>query len=240
MSFLVIALTLSAPPSPIVPNGPTSIEVQWTVLLGTARVSNGLDFGAVATAVCLGSRNGESYLLTANHAVPKGQARVYEFFTKESYPKSSRSFADGDVVVRLAEPDLALVKIPTGVGPPPIVRVAGPGQRPKRYPFPAISLGCSEFAPPFARLERIVGKGLVRRTDDGVAFFWQLAEKPRAGMSGGPLLDAEGRLIGVCSAFQDGTGDFTHLDEVLAGLKRRGYGWLIVSTDGDPARPDSR
>jgi len=237
MSLLLIVLAAAAPPGPTVPDGPTPAAVQWAVVLGTARVSNGTDFGAAATAVCLGTRNGESFLLTANHAVPKGQARVYEFFTKESYPKPSRSFTDGDVVVRLVEADLALVKVPTVVDPPPAVRVAGPGQRPKRFPVRAVSVGCPAGVPPLARTERITGKTLVRRGDDGVAFFWQLAERPVPGMSGGPLVDAEGRLIGVCSAYQDGTGYFTHLDEVLAGLKRSGYGWLIAPAEPDPVRP---
>jgi len=240
MALLLAVLVLSAPPGPTVPDGPTSVEVQWSVLQAAARVSNGRDFVSVATAVCLGTRNGESYFLTANHAVPKGQAHVYEFFTKDSYPKPSRSLTDGDVVVRLPEADLALVKVATGVEPPPVVRVAGPGQRPKRFPFPALSLGCPNASAPLVRTERIAGKSLGRRTDDGFAFFWQMADKPLAGMSGGPLLDAEGRLIGVCSEQKDGTGYFTHLDEVLAGLKRSGYGWLIAPVEPDATRLPKR
>jgi hypothetical protein len=58
-----------------------------------------------------------------------------------------------------------------------------------------------------------------------------MAERPVGGMSGGPLLDARGRVIGVCSAAKpDGPGYYAHLDEVLAGLKSQGYGWLIAQT----------
>ncbi len=238
--ILIVALGLLAPPGPVVPDGPTPVALQWSALAATARVSNGLGTAASASAVCLGNSKGMAYLLTANHAVPKGEARVYEFFAKDSYPKSTRSLTDGEVVVRIPDADIALVKISIGIDPLPVVRVAGPGQRPKQYPFAAISVGCPEFSPPLARLEKVMGKTLVRRPDDGIAFFWQMAETPIGGMSGGPLLDAEGRLVGVCSAFQDGKGYFTHLDEVLAGLKRNGYGWLIAPTEPQPAKPNGR
>ena len=236
MTFLVFALVLTAPPGPVALDGPVSADVQWAVLQGTARVSNG-EFGAAATAVCLGTRGRDSYFLTANHAVPKGQARLYEFFTKESYPKPSRTYSGGEVLVRIDEPDLALVKVPTGVDPPAVVRVARPGQRPKRYPFEAVSFGCPALAPPLSRLERITGKTLVRRLDDGDAFFWKSASPSVAGMSGGPLVDSEGRLIGLCSATQDGIGYFTHLDEILACLRRRNYGWLLDQANDAAVRP---
>ena len=239
MTFLVFALVLTAPPGPTIPDGPVSAGVQWAVLQATARVSNG-EFGAAATAVCLGTRGRDSYFLTANHAVPKGQARLYEFFTKESYPKPSRTYSGGEVLARIDESDLALVKVPTGVDPPPVVRVAGPGQRPKRYPFDAVSFGCPALVPPLARLERVMGKTLVLRLDDGDAFFWKSASPSVSGMSGGPLVDSEGRLIGICSATQDGIGYFTHLDEILAGLRRRGYGWLLDQVHDPVVRPASQ
>jgi hypothetical protein len=31
----------------------------------------------------------------------------------------------------------------------------------------------------------------------------------------------------VCSGTQDGKGYYTHLDEILAGLKRHDLGWLF-------------
>jgi len=237
--FLFAALALLVRSNPTVPDTAVSVETQWAVITATARVSDGVRSGG-ATAVCIGNSKGMAYLLTAEHAVPKGEARVYEFFTRDSHPKSARSLTDGEVLFRLPDSDLALVKIPNGAEPLPVIRVAGPGQRPKRYPFAAISVGCPGISPPVVRLEKITGKTMVHRPNDGLAFFWQLAETPIVGMSGGPLLNAEGRIIGVCCAFQDGIGYFTHLDEVLAGLKRNGYGWLIASPDYDIGAPGGR
>jgi len=239
MPLLVFTLVLLTPPGPTVPDGPVSAGTQWAVLQGTARVSNG-ESGAAASAVCLGTSGRFSYFLTASHAVPKGHARLYEFFTKESYPKPSHTYSGGEVVVRMDDPDLALVKVTTGVGAPPSVRVAGPGQRPKRYPFYAISIGCPAFSPPLARGERVTGKTLVHRSEDGDAFFWKVASPPVGGMSGGPLVDAEGRLIGVCSATQGGVGYYTHLDEILAGLRRHQYGWLLDQANDAVVQPVGR
>ena len=107
--------------------------------------------------------------------------------------------------------------------------LAGPGERPKHFPFGAVSVGCPTGETPLTRAEKVVAKRAARRPEGAIAFFWELAERPVGGMSGGPLLDAKGCVIGVCSAAErGGLGYFAHLDEVLAGLKRHGYGWLIA------------
>ena len=41
-----------------------------------------------------------------------------------------------------------------------------------------------------------------------------------SGRSGGPLLDADGRLIGVCSGTQEGMNYYTHPDEIRGALQR--------------------
>jgi hypothetical protein len=125
----------------------------------------------------------------------------------------------------MADPDLVLVRLPAGEEVP-AVRLAGPGQRPKRFPFAAVSVGCPRASPQVVRAERVTDKRLVRRPGGGVAFFWEVAVPPVGGMSGGPLVDPDGRVIGICTAAQDGQGYFTHLDEILAALKREGYSWL--------------
>ena len=35
-----------------------------------------------------------------------------------------------------------------------------------------------------------------------------------------------GRVIGLCAAAQKGRGYYSHLDEILAGLKVKDFGWL--------------
>jgi hypothetical protein len=228
-SLLLVAL--AAPPDPIAGAELLPADKRWAAVAGCVRVSGGGDRGPVAAAACVGYKDGHAYLLTANHVVRKGEGRLYEFYTEKSYPKADRSAVGEDVLVSLPDEDVALVQVKVE-GNPTVLPLAGPGERPKRFPFPAVSVGCPGGETPLTRAERVEAKRLARRPDGAVAFFWELAERPVGGMSGGPLLDAKGRVIGVCSAAKpDGPGYFAHHDEILAGLKRNGYSWLIPAAE---------
>lgn len=213
-------------PDPTVVGAVTPADAQWAVAVATARVGDGSYGGPAATAVCIGVRDGAAYLLTASHVVPKGEPRVYEFFTKASYPRPERSLTGGTVVFRSENADVALVKLPVGMRPVPAVTLAGPGRRPKRFPFGGVSVGCPGSVPPKCRAEKVIGKRLVRLPEGGMAFYWEVEVAAAGGMSGGPLVDADGRVIGICAATQGGRGYFSHTDEILALLKGNGYSWL--------------
>lgn len=224
----ILLLLMLAPPGPLAGAELLPQEKRWAAVAGCVRVSSGGDAGVVGAAACVGVKDGHAYLLTANHVVPKTEARKFEFYTAESYPEAEQDPVGGDVVVRLPEADVALVKIPVE-GTPAVLPLAGPGERSKHFPFAAVSVGCPAGETPRTRAEKVVGKRAARRPEGGIAFFWEMAQRPVGGMSGGPLLDAKCRVIGVCSAAKpDGPGYYAHLDEVLAGLKREGYGWLIA------------
>lgn len=220
--MIPLFLFLIAPADPAL--APAAREAAFAAC---ARLRNGIDDSQTATAVCVGNRDGFAYLLTAAHAIPKGDARAYEFFAKESDPKPTRTLTRAEIVFRLAGPDLALVKIPTQGTPIPAIKLAPTGERPLRFPFDAVSIGCPNGVRPRDRSERIVAKALVRRDREDVAFYWQTAVVPVGGMSGGPLLDASGRVIGVCVAGQGGKGYFSHADEILYALKENGHAWLF-------------
>ena len=229
-----LVLALHAPPSPA--GAPPTVatplmaaDAQWELVAATVRVAAGAGKPPFGSAVCIGSRGGAVYLLTAGHVVPRGEARSYEFFGRASYPKPCDIVFEGDVAVRLPECDLAVVKVPLARDDVPTVSLARLDQRPRRFPAPALALGCPDGESPVVRVESLTARTLVRRAE-GNGFFWESKTAPHGGTSGGPLVDPQGRLLGICAAAQGGQGYFTHLDEILAGLKRHGYGWLIDGT----------
>lgn len=233
-----LLLVLAAPPAapnPVAAGAALPADAQWGAVGACPRVATLTGMGRIGTGVTLAVRNEPgpdgsggrfAYVLTAKHVVPGTEDRLVEFFTKESYPKPARSFRAVEVVREWADPDLALLKVKVGAADAfPTLRLAGPGERPKRFPAPALSVGCTEGAAPNCRSEVIVAKRPVRQAN-GVAFFWESQAPSVPGRSGGPLLDTSGRVIGLCVALQGERGYYTHLDEVLASLKRDGYEWL--------------
>jgi S1-C subfamily serine protease len=222
LAGLVFALPAAADPTVATPL--MAADAQWRLVGATVRVASGPGRPPFGTAVCVGSRGGADYLLTAAHVVPKGEARSYESFARDGFPRPAAVRLDAEVILRLPECDLALVKIAPAESGLRVVPLATLAERPRRFPAAALAVGCEMGDPPAVRVVRLTGRQLVRRPE-GNAVFWVAAEAPRGGMSGGPLVDTAGRLIGICVAAQGG-GYYAHADEILAALKRHGYGWL--------------
>ena len=221
--FLTLAMT---PIGPTVRSANFTEAIQWELAAASPRIVTTGVQQDTATGATIGQRDGIAYVLTAEHGVPGTDERELHYFTKESYPVPARKIAGAVVALRLSDPDIALLKVPVGNEILPVVKLAAPGARPKKYPVPVLSIGCDDTRAPFCITDTIRAKKLVRRPLGKIAFFWETDTPPNPGRSGGALIDASGRVIGICSATQDGHGYFTHLDEILAGLKRNGFGWL--------------
>ena len=207
--------------------GTLTVEQQWAIVRATARVTAGENQPPFGTAVCIAVKNDAAYLLTADHVLVRGEARIYDFYTEASYPKPAESIFGGDVLLRLPECDAALVRCKWSKQAPAAVKLTPHGQRPLRYPTAVTALGCPNGSAPRPRDDRILARRYVRKSNDLGGFFWETEVRPIGGMSGGPLFDTQGRLLGVCSAGRENKGYFTHLDELLAALKRDGFGWLV-------------
>lgn len=184
--------------------------------------------GPSGTGVVVARKEGFAYVLTAAHVVTLDGVTL-EFTSRERYPKVAWSvaFPDVEVLHRWADPDIALLRFAVPRGRTvPMVPLAARWQRPKHFPAPAWSVGIGGDGLAVVNSDRIRAKVFVRRPDRGPAFFWELDKPGEPGRSGGPLLDQQGRVIGVCAANRNDRGHFAHLDEILAALKRDGYGWL--------------
>jgi S1-C subfamily serine protease len=200
-------------------------EQQWSMLEATVRLSAGDDRPPYSTGICVATRNGAVYILTANHSVPPGEVRKYDFFNRQTYPRPTESSIDYETVLRVPESDFALVKVVINQANTGKVRLARFADKPTKFPHQALGIGCPGGAAPMIRLDSILSRQYVKR-EVGNAFFWETAVGPSGGMSGGPLFDRQGRVLGICSAVSASRGYFTHLDEILAALKRHGHAWI--------------
>lgn len=223
LPMLALALLLPTPGSPVVPGTGLPPAAQWAAIEAcpAVAVAGG---GASGSGCVAGVRDGFAYVLTAAHVVPFDGITV-RFTTREKFPADAW-FADRpEVVARWPVPDLALVRFPTGGRAVPALPLAPPGARPKPVDLPAAVWGVAAGAAVWP--DEVTAKRMLRRPDDGLVFLWESRRPPIPGRSGGPLLDAAGRVVGVCDARQHGRGYYIHLDEIHAALAGSGYGWLV-------------
>lgn len=185
--------------------------------------------GAVGTGCVVGRRGGYVYVLTAAHVIgPESRPRLDIFPAGRA--KDPVAYERCDVVFRATEPDLAVVRMPAGDAdwaPAPLAPAPG-----GRAPDGAWSVGCNGGKAPSLERVRLKGRKLVRRPDGSSAFFWEVGGASAAGRSGGPLLDNDGRVIGVCSGTQGGKTYFAHPDEIRAACRTHRLGWLVGESGG--------
>ncbi len=218
-SLIILALISNAEPEP-------DAAVRRRVLAATVRMRAG--DRATATAVVVGRKDGHLYLLTADHATdgPDTTALTFEFFA-DGKPEPAFALKGAKAALRRPVADFALLKVAVPadrtVAILPLIR---PGKQAKRFPFDALSVGCSSGDPPTCERESIAAKRLAVRREDEAAFFWQAEKTQSRGRSGGPLVDAGGRVIGICAATALGKGYSVHASELHAALKGEGFGWL--------------
>jgi len=226
-AVLLVVAVQSVVPAPGFFGAGLPLDARWRLLEATPRI---ISTSGTATAVVIGQRDNELYLLTAEHAVRKAKDLKLEFFERATYPKVARTVRFGAVLDDFRVPDLAILKFPVGDQAFREVAIAPPGGRPKRFPADGMAIGCTNGKPPTAEAIAITGKRFVRfNGDQEVALFWETEQVSVYGRSGGPLFDGTGRLIGICSATTDGKGYYVHLDEVLVALKQSQHGWLAGS-----------
>lgn len=189
-----------------------------------------------ATAVVI-ARDGDSlYLLTAEHALDYNVGEWgFDFFADETAKKPSFTVRGARVLIRKPIADFALLRVEVDADRTvAVLPLAPPGSISKKFPFDATSIGCSLGDAPTTEKESLLAKRLAVRREDEVAFFWQAEKAQTAGRSGGPLLNRDGQVIGICAATALGKGYYVHSSEIHAGLKTAGYDWLWK---GDRTRP---
>jgi S1-C subfamily serine protease len=165
------------------------------------------------------------YILTAAH--------IFDPTDRLSVKVFPSDFPQGEVIRQVKvnarlDPnngDLALLRIESAF-PLKVERIAvlDPKALPTEKTFAAFSLSCTpvgaQMTSARARPESVVSapkKSAALRAPH----LWKVKNVAEVGRSGGPLVDAEGRLLGICSGNDGEAGFFAHLNDVREFLKSK-------------------
>ncbi len=169
------------------------------------------------------------YILTAAHVVDGTDKVEIHTYSAASPPEAKGVYKSGEVVARTKDArDLALVRVATRDEMPGRLRICPPRLVPAARGFAALSVGCADGKAPSCRDETVAGKKLIRRPGEREAVLtWEAKGRPAEGRSGGPLVDARGYLLGVCSGASGREGYYCHTDVIHEFLKANAFRWLF-------------
>jgi S1-C subfamily serine protease len=224
MLVLTIVWGMMLPTAP--PEVPSEVEkaIPATIRLKEPAANS------VGTGAVIGTKDTYVYILTAAHVISRDPRLVTETFKPARLPKLDSTIEGGEVLYRSVESDMAVIRVPAGRREWPVIPISAALAKDAAAPTAWVA-GCDDGGGPLITAITLTGKKLVRRADGGTGFFWQAKGEAVPGRSGGPLLDKDGRLIGLCSGAQGGMTYYTHLDEIRAGLKASRVSWLLDDKD---------
>ncbi len=203
-----------------------SKELQASAVTATVRIVN-VDRKTQGSGVIIGANGPAVYILTAGHVVEKTERLEIHTYSAESYPKAKKVYETAQVIARLKDlNDLAIVRLSSTDQMPGSLRVCPPRLVPREKNFSALAVGCGGGNAPSCLIDRAEKKQVRRQPGGEIGFLWEGGKLPPSGRSGGPLLDKQGFVIGVCSGTNDDKGFYCHTEEVHNFLRRNGLKWL--------------
>jgi S1-C subfamily serine protease len=202
-------------------------SVQAELLRATVRIANAQK-KTVGSGVLLGKSGPAAYVLTAAHVVDGADSVEVHIFAEDTSSKP-RVYPQAKVVARRREgnQDLALLRIADYGGEVKALSICAITDLPKDKSLSAFAIGCPDFKPPRLRGETVQAVQAAKRAGSGTVKLWQGKQKPTAGESGGPLVNARGQLLGICSGGQGEHGYFCHLEDIHSFLRSSGLTWAL-------------
>ena len=166
------------------------------------------------TGVIVGTEPGYFWVLTASHCVSDGGPVAVHLIWRDGKSHPGKSWAPKQLVARIRSDDVALLKIKRDGPVPGALPI-----RPDLFepPAPVLSLGCDNAEYPWMWEGNIIGTQ---------ADSWVTDVQPWHGRSGGPLIDQQGYVVGICSAYSGNRGVFCHLKHLHRACDMAGVSWL--------------
>lgn len=193
-------------------------ELQQRALRATVRFDHG------GSGILIHRDGPLVYVLTVSHAVKTVKQANVQVFSTESYPRVDKQYRGAEVLAQNEGADLALLRFVTRDALPGLLPLCPPDKAPAAGGFPGLTVGCAAGKPPTCELREVAAKKLILRPKAvKQVWCWETTEEQAQGRSGGPLLDTQGRVIGVCGGRNDGKGYYYHVDEIYAFLDREGF-----------------
>jgi S1-C subfamily serine protease len=203
--------------------------VQRDTLLSTVRIINRKK-DTLAVGVVLSHPGPIAYVLTAAHVVENADEVELHVFDAKSYPKASKIYKSVPVYAsgKNRQPDLAVLKLVGFKGLPDGLKVCPVNGLPKDKKFAALASTCGDTLAPTLRQLTVQDAVRAKRPkEDRVGRYFQTVEKSVKGQSGGPLVNAKGQLMGICSGTTGENGYFCHIEEIHAFLSVNGLEFLV-------------
>jgi serine protease Do len=224
---LTLSLILLLPGQvPTVESKDFTKEVQQKSLIATVRIAD-ITAGTDGSGVLLRHEGAFAYILTANHVIGTAKELNVFVFTAASYPREEKVYKGVEVVARDARADLAVIRVLTRDKLPAPLPLCPVKEAPGGKGFKVLTLGCELSGPPVPLEDVVQGTPLITKPGEaGQVKCWETAKNQTAGRSGGPLLDRQGRILGVASGTSGGRGYYIHAEEIHAFLKRKGLSRL--------------
>jgi S1-C subfamily serine protease len=210
------------------PAGPPRLQgtAEKAALRATVRVTCKTGTGS---GVVIGRAGPVAYVLTAAHVIAEPEGLAVETSDPGAAGGGRRAFADVTVVAKASpqRQDLAVLRVRVnGEGLTAVIPLRRPTAAPLKTPAVAFSAG-DDGVKVSIQAETVLGTARLRHLGtEETTRCWKCQAAPVPGRSGGPLLDADGALLGVCSGGDRTASYYVHVEEVRDFLKRNGLRFL--------------
>jgi S1-C subfamily serine protease len=213
---------------PTVEDAQFSHDAQIAAVTATVRLVD-RKRSIVGSGVVVGHDKEWWYLLTASHLVEAPDQLEIQLYRDKDFPRPFEVVAKPEIVARSSKlRDLVLLRIPIKAGAEMAVKWEPKEMPEDKPPLHAMAIGCESGQAPKLTITKVLAAQPGKQLEDETAvLFWEVAEKHAPGRSGGPLVDAKGRLLGICSGTNKEKTYYVHWSEIGAFFKEERVEGLI-------------